>query len=698
VPAIDAILDRAEFLRTGTADTFLQSDLTNAEFGICVAGAGDVNGDGYSDVIVGAATYQSAPDRSGAAFVFLGGPSGIANGSPATASAIITRGMPGNGFLGESVAGAGDVNGDGFDDIVVGSQLEQSYVFHGGPLGIATQTTATANAILVGGYSVSPAGDVNGDGYADIVTGDPTIGIGQNLEGAAYVFQGGPSGIGGIPNATLQSNQAGAYLGWYVSGAGDVNNDGFSDVIVGAPYYGDGQSQEGAAFVFHGGPTGIGSGNPTSANATLQSDQAGAFLGWSVAGAGDVNNDGWDDVIVGAPFFDVGQPDFDEGAAGLWHGGPAGIASGSLSAANALLLGDRFDCRLGYSVASALDFNSDGYSDVIVGASSCDAGQDDEGAAFVFRGSAVGVGSRSAFAASASLQADQAYASFGHSVNGTGDVNGDGFADIIVGSVFYTAGQSRGGAAFVYLGAPNGDATCGVYASNSGAFFLRNSNSAGPAAFVHTFGAADGGYVPLVGDWDGNGSDTVGLYNSILGTFFLSNRNAPGPADLVFGYGPAGLGWKPIVGDWDGNGRDSVGLYDPTSGFFFLKNNNSPGSADFVYGFGPGGAGWIPLSGDFDGDGISTVALYDGTGSTFFLRNSHAPGPADMIVGFGPPEAGWIPLCGDFDGDGISTFGLYDPAIGFFFLRNIHAPGPADLVVGYGPPGATPLVGDWDGV
>jgi hypothetical protein len=106
----------------------------------------------------------------------------------------------------------------------------------------------------------------------------------------------------------LESDQAGAQLGMSVSGAGDVNGDGFADVIVGARLYDAGQTKEGAAFVFLGSATGIADGNPSTAHAQLESNQAGAQLGYSVSGAGDVNGDGFADVIVGAPSYGVTAP------------------------------------------------------------------------------------------------------------------------------------------------------------------------------------------------------------------------------------------------------------------------------------------------------------------------------------------------------------------------------------------------------
>jgi hypothetical protein len=153
-------------------------------------------------------------------------------------------------------------------------------------------------------------------------------------------------------------------------------------VIVGDRFYDAGQALEGAAFVFLGSASGIASGNPASAAAQLESDQVFANFGVSVAGAGDVNDDGYADVIVGARFYDAGQAN--EGAAFVFLGSASGIASGNPATAAAQLEVDQTNANLGYSVAGAGDVNGDGYADVIVGSRFYDAGQTNEGTAFVF--------------------------------------------------------------------------------------------------------------------------------------------------------------------------------------------------------------------------------------------------------------------------------------------------------------------------
>jgi len=389
-------------LLTAAAETLLKSDQATAFFGFSVAGAGDVNGDGYADVIVGAWRYDAGETDEGAAFIFHGSAAGIADATPATAHTRL-EGDQAGAEMGEYVAGAGDVNGDGFADVIVGA-------WH---------------------YDA-----------------------GETDEGAAFVFHGSAAGIvNGTPataHTRLAGDQAGAQMGISVDGAGDVNGDGYADVIVGAHTLDAGESDEGAAFVFHGSAAGIADGSPATAQARLESDQADAWMGVNVGGAGDVNGDGYADVIVGARRYDAGESD--EGAAFIFHGSAAGIADGTPATAQTRLVGDQADAWMGYSVDGAGDFNGDGYGDVIVGAGLYDAGEKKEGAAFLFLGSASGIADASPSSAHAMFESDQAVAWMGSAVSGAGDVNGDGYADVIIGAWRYDAGETDEGAAFVFLG------------------------------------------------------------------------------------------------------------------------------------------------------------------------------------------------------------------------------------------------------
>jgi hypothetical protein len=524
-------------LLTSTWDAELAAGQSLAALGTSVAGAGDVNGDGYADVIVGAPGYDAGEVDESAAFIFLGSATGIADGNPGTAQSRLEGGQVGAAF-GASVAGAGDVNGDGYADVIVGAPAYDAgeadegaaFVFLGGAAGIPNASATSAQARLESdqssanfGASVAGAGDLNGDGYADVIVGAPAYDAGEADEGAAFVFLGGAAGIADThaagAHARLESDQPGAGLGTSVAGAGDVNGDGFDDVVVGAPGFESGLSKQGAAFVFHGGAAGIAGGGPGDAAARIDGDLIFAELGRAVAGAGDVNGDGYSDVIVGAPRDTAGE--LFEGAAFVFHGGPAGITGGSAAAANAWIQGDEWVGQFGASVAGAGDVNGDGYADVIVGGSLYDAPGQDSGAAFVFLGTAGGITGSSATVAYAKLSVSQSGAHFGTAVAGAGDVNGDGYADVIAGAPAYGAGEDGEGEAFVYLGGPSPLPDWGLSAA-AGRF---ESGWSGPLT------------VSGAGDVNGDGYADV-----IIGSLDYDTGQASAGAAFIFHGGPGRMG------------------------------------------------------------------------------------------------------------------------------------------------------------
>ena len=420
-----------------------------------VAGAGDVNGDGYSDVIVGASNYTPL----GAAFFYLGSATGVPNGSEGPSSARLD-GSPGS--FGRSVAGAGDLNGDGYGDVVVGSpgssteDVGVAYMYLGGGSGISgfsvlsNNTFSSTQGQAGVGASVASAGDVNSDGYSDVIIGAPLYDSGSADEGAAFIVHGSASGIATATPATaattLQSDQAGARFGASVAGVDDINYDGYADVVVGAPFFDDPNTDEGAAFVFLGGPVGVVSASANEAHARITSDQDSAQLGASVSSAGDVNGDGRPDLIVGAPRYEVTLVPADEGAAFVFLAGDTGLVTGTPLTAASTIRGASFEALLGSSVASAGDVNGDGYGDVLIGVPR-DEDTPGESHVLIFRGSASGIASGDTNAASTRISSDFGFDRFGASVAGAGDVNGDGFDDVIAGApglIF--------GAAFLYFG------------------------------------------------------------------------------------------------------------------------------------------------------------------------------------------------------------------------------------------------------
>ena len=599
------------------ADWAAESDQNDAEFGFSVATAGDVNGDGYSDVIVGAHFYDNGQEDEGRAYVYHGSATGLAAGPAWTGESDQDY-----AYFGHSVATAGDVNGDGYSDVIVGApnydngqeDEGRAYVYHGSATGLGASPAWTAESdkqYADFGWAVDTAGDVNGDGYGDVVVGAGSYTVSQMCEGRAYVYHGSAAGLAADPAWIAEGTGYDGYFGDSVSTAGDVNGDGYSDVIVGAYQDSNGQGSEGRAYVYHGSATGLGA-NPAW---IAESDQAGAWLGISVGTAGDVNGDGYSDVVVGARKYDNGQTD--EGRAYVYHGSAAGLGAAPAWTAE----GDQEGARFGTSVAMAGDLNGDGYSDVIVGSDGYRNGQGCYGRAFVYHGSAAGLGA----GADGLPVGKETCAGFGASVGTAGDVNGDGYSDVIVGAPYYANGQGNEGRALVYHGSATGLAPGPAWAAESDQDLAR-------------FGTS----VATAGDVNGDGYSDV-----IVGTQMYDNGQVDEGRATVY-YGSAtGLDASPA---WSAEGDQSNAWFGSSAG----------------------------TAGDVNGDGYSDVIVgaygYDGDqtdGGRVYVYYGSATGlgavPAWMVDGdqalalFGYSVA----TGGDVNGDGYS-----DVIVGAHFYDN----------------------------
>ncbi len=412
--------------------------------GGALAAAGDRNGDGRSDWLVGADREDTNGAGAGAVYVMLGAVSGEADVS--TQAVGVLRGEALGDHAGIAVAGPGDVDGDGIADLLIGAYdtdhggagAGSAYVVSGPVSGESDLSAAIARldgeaAGDQAGYAVAGPGDVDGDGFADILVGAFENDDNGAASGAVYLFEGPVTGNYRLwaADARILGELAGDQAGWVVDGAGDVDGDGLDDLLIGAPYEHADGVYTGAAYLVLGAPRGTF--DLTEADAKLKGSTAGDLAGYAVSGGGDVDGDGYDDLVVAAPESDLGGS-----ASGAVYVvlGPVS-ASAELSSAQIVLVGENTDDQAGAAVDLAPDVDGDGLHDLIVGARLDDSEASDAGAAYIVRGLTTGtldLGAQAGKVRGAAID-DAA----GAAVAGLGDVNGDSFGDVAVGVPFVDA-------------------------------------------------------------------------------------------------------------------------------------------------------------------------------------------------------------------------------------------------------------------
>ncbi len=458
----------------------------NDHSGYSVGSAGDVNGDGFDDVIIGADRARAANNAkygAGETYVVFG------NDDPSTTIDLANLGSAGvtifgagsSDFSGCAVSGAGDVNGDGFDDLIIGARggtgkdnnqnfAGESYIVFGkesmpqtidlANLGSAGVTIFAADAGDESGYSVAGAGDVNGDGFDDVIIGAPfSAGSGNSATyaGESYVIFGSstlPTTIElatlGAAGITLFGADAGDNSGHAVSTAGDLNNDGIDDFAISsisAGGVGNALPTSGETYVIFGGqalPATVNLANLGAAGITIFGADPGDFSGYSLSDGGDVNGDGFDDLLIGA-FHGDGSAEnkTDSGESYVIFGEatlPTTINLDNLGSAGITIFGVDSDDISGRSISTAGDINDDGFDDILIGALLADGAgnaKPSAGESYLIFGSdtlPTTIELSNLGTAGITYLAIDAGDNVGQSVSNAGDVNGDGFDDIVIGA------------------------------------------------------------------------------------------------------------------------------------------------------------------------------------------------------------------------------------------------------------------------
>ena len=401
---------------SGIGGFAINGETVSDSSGVSVSSAGDVNGDGKDDLIVGAPNADPNGTNSGKSYVVFGKSDNTAVSLSDVASGIggfAINGAAQNNSSGSSVSGAGDVNGDGLDDLIVSSpSANKSYVVFGKGDGTAVSlsdiASSTGGFVINGsGRSVSNAGDVNGDGLDDLIIGDRWDSLQNGNSASSYVVFGKAdssavalsdvaNGIGGfvINSEALGKGSHPALFpfDFTVSSAGDVNGDGLADLIVGARYAYPNGSESGKSYVVFGKADGtaVELSNVVSGTGgfAINGEAAKDNSGISVSGIGDINGDGFDDLMIGAMDLEPNS---------IWSGKSYvvfGKADGTVVELSDIAAGiggfalnrEGEGDFLGISVSGAGDVNHDGFDDLIVGAPGADPNGNDSGKSYVVFG------------------------------------------------------------------------------------------------------------------------------------------------------------------------------------------------------------------------------------------------------------------------------------------------------------------------
>ena len=464
--------------------------------GLSISSAGDVNGDGFDDILVGAPEDPNfSPSTVGGKVYLIYGGLDFDGDFDLASADVIFEGDDEADQAGFSVSSAGDFNNDTFDDLLIGARTADASAGDTGKVYLVYGSASLASSIDLGtlgsggvtfegeslsdrvGSSVAGVGDVNDDGFDDVLMSADSAGPTLNLQGRVYLVYGGGSISGTIALSTLGSggmtmdgidiqDKAGAV----VAAAGNVNGDAFDDFIIAAEQANpDSHNNAGQMYIIYGSDSLPTSMSLSAADVAVNGELSGDFLGSWIAGGGDVNDDGFDDVIATS---DIWPPGGDNNGRVYLIYGSASLAStieiASLGAGGVTFTGAEADDNAGVSAAIGGDMNKDGYDDILIGAHNSDTTASNAGDAYLVYGGPTLPSSYSLASVDAGgsvLNGIAVNDRAGQSTAFAGDVDGDGFDDMLIGA---------------RAADPNGDTSAGeVYLLKGTSYFFQ---AAGPVA------------------------------------------------------------------------------------------------------------------------------------------------------------------------------------------------------------------------
>lgn len=418
----------------------LHHDQAEARFGFGLANIGDVNDDGLPDFAIGAHNYSDGELEEGSVFVYHG----TTGSAPSTPDWTYESDVAG-ARLGASIA-AGDFNGDGINDLAVGAFGYDDgtddggavFVFFGTASGlpaIPDQTLHQAQADAAFGRGLAAA-DLDNDGFSDLAVGAPKFDGITTDAGRAHVFYGGPTGATSPPDWTVEGSGLEEQFGFELAALGDVNGDSIDDLAV-TSRDGGTAVRDGHAEIFHGNAMGI----STTPSTELELDAFEARTGFAGLAGGDFNNDGYDDAALGAHTYNTAdQPG---GVVAVFDGGPDGLSPFP----GILIDGGQADAQFGIAVAAG-DLSGDGIDDLAVGAQAYPEDGQPSGASFVYFGSDSGIDGSPEY----TFTYGQPDAKAGRRVALLSDLDGDGTLELAVTALQYTEDETNEGAVFIHAG------------------------------------------------------------------------------------------------------------------------------------------------------------------------------------------------------------------------------------------------------